>query len=95
MTPEYPKPSAHDLVIGRFYPNIIDTSNGFANPGFGVTTAILFDTECGSGAAGVESAASTKRGEYYTAFLAQFGYGPGPGIECKAILQPWPSGGGN
>lgn len=44
MTPQYPKPSAHDVMTGFFNPNGIDVSAG-ADNNFGSTIAILVQDE--------------------------------------------------
>ena len=67
MTPFYPKPSMHDVVIGKFASNSADTTNGVNEADWGVTTAILNgEEECGTG---TESQASTDRGDYYRSFM--------------------------
>ena len=40
MTPDYPKPSAHDVITGLFQPSIGDT-NSFVSNDFGSTIAIM------------------------------------------------------
>ncbi|ANQ48102.1 T9SS type A sorting domain-containing protein [Flammeovirga sp. MY04] len=49
MTPQYPKPSAHDVMVGNWIPTSYDAQNG-RSPGFGVTVNIINGgLECGSG----------------------------------------------
>ncbi|MBB6462869.1 glycoside hydrolase family 19 protein [Flammeovirga kamogawensis] len=49
MTPQFPKPSAHDVMVGNWIPSSFDTQNG-RSPGFGVTVNIINGgLECGSG----------------------------------------------
>ena len=40
MTPQYPKPSAHEVVTGFFEPNAVDIQNSVGN-NFGTTIAIF------------------------------------------------------
>ena len=40
MTPQYPKPSAHEVVTGFFEPNAVDIQNSVGND-FGTTIAIF------------------------------------------------------
>jgi hypothetical protein len=40
MTPQSPKPSMHEVVIGRFEPNAVDLVNGVES-GFGATISII------------------------------------------------------
>ncbi|WP_281614391.1 glycoside hydrolase family 19 protein [Flammeovirga sp. SubArs3] len=49
MTPQFPKPSAHDVMVGNWIPTSFDLENN-RNPGFGVTVNIINGgLECGSG----------------------------------------------
>ncbi|AZQ61401.1 T9SS type A sorting domain-containing protein [Flammeovirga pectinis] len=49
MTPQFPKPSAHDVMVGDWLPTTYDTQNNRL-PGFGVTVNIINGgLECGSG----------------------------------------------
>ncbi|NME68683.1 glycoside hydrolase family 19 protein [Flammeovirga aprica] len=49
MTPQYPKPSAHDVMVGNWEPTSYDLENN-RFPGFGVTVNIINGgLECGSG----------------------------------------------
>jgi len=49
MTPQTHKPSAHDVMIGKWQPNASDRAKGRA-PGFGMTIAIINgNIECGKG----------------------------------------------
>ena len=49
MTPIYPKPSAHQVVTGQWYPNSNDVATGNFE-GFGTTINLLYgETECNMG----------------------------------------------
>jgi len=49
MTPQTAKPSAHDVMIGKWQPNAADKTAG-RKPGFGMTINIVNgDVECGKG----------------------------------------------
>lgn len=49
MTPESHKPSAHDVMTGKWQPNAIDKTKG-RTPGFGMTVNIINgDVECNKG----------------------------------------------
>ncbi|WP_156152579.1 glycoside hydrolase family 19 protein [Flammeovirga sp. OC4] len=49
MTPQFPKPSAHDVMVGNWEPTSYDLENNRL-PGFGVTVNIINGgLECGSG----------------------------------------------
>lgn len=50
MTPQHPKPSAHDIMIGKWIPSSADKTRGLV-PGFGATINVINGgIECGSGA---------------------------------------------
>ena len=76
MTPQPPKPSMHDVIIGKWQPDQNDRNNKtFA--GFGTTTNIINGAlECGWG---YESTASESRGNYFKALLEHFGLTPWSG----------------
>jgi hypothetical protein len=40
MTPQSPKPSMHEVVVGRFVPNSVDLANNMEH-GFGATISII------------------------------------------------------
>ncbi|MBQ4822716.1 glycoside hydrolase family 19 protein [Aquimarina sp. MMG016] len=49
MTPQHPKPSAHDVMVGNWIPSAYDQSKN-RKPGFGMTVNIINGgLECGSG----------------------------------------------
>ncbi|GGH30793.1 glycoside hydrolase family 19 protein [Paenibacillus segetis] len=41
MTPQPPKPSAHDVMVGNWTPSAAEISKGLTPPGFGVTIMII------------------------------------------------------
>lgn len=50
MTPETHKPSAHDVMTGKWQPTANDKAHGRTTPGFGMTINIVNgDVECGKG----------------------------------------------
>ncbi|WP_299213413.1 glycoside hydrolase family 19 protein [uncultured Aquimarina sp.] len=49
MTPQYPKPSAHDVMVSNWVPSVYDQERN-RKPGFGMTVNIINGgLECGSG----------------------------------------------
>ena len=70
MTPQAPKPSMHDVMVGKWLPDQNDLSKN-TRKGFGTTTFIINGAqECGWG---YESYASERRGSYFEALLGHFG----------------------
>ncbi|WP_055106662.1 chitinase [Paenibacillus ihumii] len=49
MTPQNPKPSAHDVMVGRWKPNAEEKLKGLEKPGFGVTIIVLNGLEANLG----------------------------------------------
>ncbi len=41
MTPQPPKPSAHDVMVGNWTPSAEETAKGLTPPGFGITIMII------------------------------------------------------
>lgn len=41
MTPQPPKPSAHDVIVGNWTPSATDISKGLTPAGFGITIMII------------------------------------------------------
>lgn len=69
MMPETHKPSAHDVMIGKWQPNAVDKSKG-RTPGFGMTINIINGAvECNKG----ENEGMTDRIEFYRHFLLKMG----------------------
>lgn len=78
MTPQFPKPSAHDVVTGLFVPNQLDINYGIGN-NFGTTIAIMaqdekdgFTKECYTGNQ-QETPEASKRSELYEQILVAIG----------------------
>ncbi len=54
MTPQYPKPSAHDVMVGNWIPSVYDQERN-RKPGFGMTVNIINGgLECGTGTENVK-----------------------------------------
>jgi len=78
VTAQFPKPSCHDVITGKWIPNAKDS---LANriPGFGaVLNVINGGIECGN----TLYAKTRYRYQYYIYFCKYLGVDPGPGIEC-------------
>ena len=70
MTPQTNKPSAHDVMIGKWQPSVADKAKG-RTPGFGMTTNIINgEVECNKGD-NMES--MNDRIGFYKHFLKQLG----------------------
>jgi len=70
MTPETHKPSAHDVMTGKWQPTANDKANGRTTPGFGMTINIVNgDVECGKG----DNFGMTDRIGFYQFFLKKLG----------------------
>ncbi len=79
MTPQYPKPSCHDIMTGKWRPTAIDSAGGRL-PGFGATVNVINGgVECGKGRNMEETA---NRYQYYRYFCNYFHVSPGDHIEC-------------
>jgi hypothetical protein len=69
MTPETTKPSAHDVMIGKWQPNATDKAEG-RTPGFGMTVNIINGPiECNKG----DNRGMNDRIGFYQYFLKQLG----------------------
>lgn len=79
MAPQFPKPSCHEIMTGKWKPNTADLQKG-RKPGFGATVNVINGgVECGSG----KDMDKTKyRYEYYKYFCKYFHVTPGDNIEC-------------
>ncbi|XP_025883454.2 endochitinase-like [Solanum lycopersicum] len=78
MTPQSPKPSGHDVIIGRWNPSAGDRS---ANrlPGFGVITNIINGgLECGRGN---DNRVQDRIG-FYRSYCGILGVSPGDNLDC-------------
>ncbi|MDQ6763817.1 MAG: chitinase, partial [Bacteroidota bacterium] len=79
MTPQFPKPSCHDIITGKWTPTSIDSAKGRL-PGFGATVNVINGgVECG---AGTDIPKTKYRYEYYKYFCNYFGVSPGNNISC-------------
>jgi hypothetical protein len=79
MTPQYPKPSCHDIMTGRWHPNAGDSAKGRL-PGFGATLNVINGgVECGRGPVREET---SYRYQYYRYFCNYFHVTPGDHVEC-------------
>lgn len=78
-TPQFPKPSCHDIISGSWEPSAKDLE-GKRLPGFGtVVNVINGGIECGPAA----SPDTRYRYGYYRFFCNYFKVDPGPNIECN------------
>jgi chitodextrinase len=84
MTPQSPKPSMHDVVVGLWKPNAADRAAGL-EAGFGVTINIINGgVECGGR---VEVQQAQNRIKYYQELARYFGFSPGQNLGCKGMQQ--------
>jgi basic endochitinase B len=78
MTPQSPKPSCHDVILGNWTPMAADTAAGRV-PGYGVITNIINGgLECGMG----PNAANVDRIGYYKRYCDMLGVGYGDNLDC-------------
>ncbi|KAK8563110.1 hypothetical protein V6N12_011166 [Hibiscus sabdariffa] len=73
MTPQPPKPSSHDVIIGNWHGD----EEGRL-PGYGVITNIIDHWECGIGA----DTRAADRIEYYQRYCDMLGVGSGENLDC-------------
>jgi basic endochitinase B len=79
MTPQYPKPSCHDVISGKWIPDEKDREKG-RTAGFGATVNIINGgVECGQGK---DLQKTEYRYKYYLYFCNYFKINPGNNIEC-------------
>lgn len=80
MTPQYPKPSCHDIIIGKWIPTSDDIQKGRL-PGFGATVNVINGgVECGSG---TDIPKTKYRYQYYQYFCNHFHVSAGDNINCS------------
>jgi len=80
MTPQFPKPSCHDIMTGRWKPTEKDLQNGRV-PGFGATVNVINGgVECGTGKIMEKT---SYRYRYYRYFCNYFQVSPGVNISCS------------
>ncbi|PHT56401.1 Basic endochitinase [Capsicum baccatum] len=78
MTPQQPKPSAHDVITGRWRPSGADSSAGRV-PGYGVITNIINGgIECGKGS----NQNMENRIGFYRRYCQILGVAPGNNLDC-------------
>ena len=81
MTPQFPKPSCHDIIIGKWIPTSDDIQKGRL-PGFGATVNVINGgVECGNGA---DIPKTKYRYQYYQFFCNYFQVSPGDNISCAS-----------
>ncbi|MDD4970519.1 MAG: chitinase [Paludibacter sp.] len=79
MTPQFPKPSCHDIMSGSWKPNANDLLKGRV-PGFGATVNVINGgVECGNG---TDLQKTSYRYNYYLYFCKYFNVTPGDNITC-------------
>ncbi|TAH08447.1 MAG: chitinase [Sphingobacteriia bacterium] len=80
MTPQYPKPSCHEIMTGIWEPELKDSIAGRL-PGFGaVMNVINGGLECGAN----QSPKTAYRLAYYEYFCKYFNVDPGAACDCKS-----------
>lgn len=79
VTPQFPKPSCHDIMVGNWSPTPDDMAKGRL-PGFGATLNVINGgIECGKGA---NTQRTSYRYGYYQYFCQYFHVVPGGNIDC-------------
>ena len=79
LTPQYNKPSCHDVVIGTWTPTPTDIAANRLR-GSGVTTNIINGgLECGHG----PNAQAAERISYYLSYCDLLGVSPGDNLDCN------------
>ncbi|XVE93966.1 hypothetical protein REPUB_Repub01dG0239800 [Reevesia pubescens] len=85
MTPQSPKPSCHDVIIGAWTPSATDQAAGRV-PGYGVITNIINGgIECGTG---TSNDAVEDRIAFYKRYSGMLGVSPGDNLDCYN-QTPW------
>lgn len=80
MTPQFPKPSCHDVMTRKWQPTEKDQESG-RTAGFGTTVNIINGgIECGQS---TSQPKTEYRYEYYRYFCKYFGVNPGKNITCS------------
>ena len=81
MTPQSPKPSAHDVMVGKWAPSSADLAAG-RKPGFGMTVNIINGgLECGIPG---DSRVKDRMG-FYTRFVSMLGTTEGENVDCATM----------
>lgn len=79
MTPQFPKPSCHEVITGKWIPSEKDVQNGRL-PGFGATVNVINGgVECGSG---TDLEKTNYRYQYYNYFCTYFQVSVGDHLKC-------------
>lgn len=71
MTPQTPKPSAHNVMVGRWKPNADERLKGLGSPGFGTTIMVLNGLEANLGE--VEGSPVKRRAGHYREITQRMG----------------------
>lgn len=71
MTPQSPKPSAHDVMVGRWKPTPIEKFRGLGDPGFGTTIMVLNGLEANLGE--TEGSPVQRRAGHYRDITSRMG----------------------
>lgn len=71
MTPQSPKPSAHDVIINKWKPSAQDLAKGLSQPGFGITIMVLNGLEANLGE--TEGSSVKRRAGHYRDITSRMG----------------------
>ncbi|HAF98873.1 chitinase [Paenibacillus lactis] len=71
MTPQNPKPSDHDVMVGKWKPSALDKFRGLGDPGFGTTIIVLNGLEANLGE--TEGSPVQRRAGHYRDITARIG----------------------
>ncbi|WP_068613432.1 chitinase [Paenibacillus tuaregi] len=71
LTPQAPKPSAHDVMVGKWKPDKEQTAKGLVPPGFGVSVMVLNGLEANLGE--VDGSPIKRRAGHYRDITARMG----------------------
>ena len=71
MTPQAPKPSAHDVIINKWKPSKEDIAKGLSQPGFGITIMVLNGLETNLGE--TEGSSVKRRAGHYRDITSRMG----------------------
>lgn len=71
MTPQDPKPSAHDVMVGRWKPSPLEKFRGLGDPGFGTTIMVLNGLEANLGE--TEGSPVQRRAGHYRDITSRMG----------------------
>jgi hypothetical protein len=82
-TPQFPKPSCHDIMVGKWEPSAEDSAKG-RMPGFGVVMNVINGgLECGNPEGNKNT---NNREELFRFFCAYFNVSPGDNIDCSGQI---------